>query len=338
MKRKLIKQGHDTLTVTLPKEWISKQNLNKGSEIAIDEYDGKLILSSDGKKDDKKKITIDATNLTNPLIWRYFMAAYRTGFDEIKFTFKDPKKLYEIIMSSTRSLEKKTNYNKKSARLSIIEILQDMVHRFIGMEIIEQKDDYCIIKDVSETAEKEFDNSIRRIFILLLGMAEDNLELIEKKDERIRSNIDISDINIDRFTDYCLRILNKNGKKRNATAFYSTILLLEFIGDEYRKIAYHEPDLKRKNKLLIELSAKTKELFDLFYNFFYNFSEEKAIKIHEEERKLHEELFKSDFKLEKEEMDVTFHLKKIKRFIIDLVALRMEQEVSKSLNSLEVKN
>lgn len=332
MRRRLIRQGHDTLTVTLPKDWVSKHNLSRGDELEILEQNGNLILSSDKRVDTIKKITIDVTNLTNPMIWRYFMAAYRTGYDEIKFTFNDPKKTYEIVLSSTRFLETKNEYLKKPIKLTIIEILQDMTHRFIGTEIIEQKDDYCIIKDVSEPTEKEFENSIRRIFTLITGMAEDNILLLEKKDERIRSNIDVSDINIDRFTDYCLRILNKHRHKRDyleTAGLYSTILLLEFIGDEYRKMALHSQKLHRKNKSVIDLSKKTNELLELYYNFFYKFEDKKAIEIHEKERKLHIELSKSFSYLEKEEIEIVFHLKRIKRFLIDLILLRVEQEVSK---------
>ncbi|MEM4702903.1 MAG: hypothetical protein QXP53_00210 [Candidatus Pacearchaeota archaeon] len=332
MRRRLIKQGHDTLTITLPKSWITRQKLNKGDEIIITESGGNLILTSDNKTDGVKRIVIDVTNLTNPLIWKYFMAVYRAGYDEIKFVFPHSKKLYEVTLSSTRILEKKTNQIGSPIKLSIIEILQDMAHRFIGMEIIEQKETYCVVRDVSEPSEKEFENSIRRIFTLLLGMAEDNIELLKKRDDKMRSNIDVSDINIDRFTDYCLRILNKNYYKKagsDTTSFYSIILLLEFIGDEYRKIAFHGSSLKKTNKLLIELSKKTLELLELFYDFFYKFDDKKAIQIHQKERKLHDELSRADLKLTKEEQEVNFHLKKIKRFIIDLILLRIEQEVSK---------
>jgi len=331
MRRRLIKQGHDTLTITLPKEWVAQQSLKKGDEISILNQNGNLILGSDKKSDSVKKIEIDVTNLSTTLIWRYFMAAYRTGYDEIKFTFNNPKKPYEVSLSSTRILEKKTDKIKKPIKLSIIEILQDIAHRFVGTEIIEQKGNYCIIKDVSETTEKEFENSIRRIFTLLIGMAEDNLLLLEKKDDRLRSNIDVSDINIDRFTDYCLRILNKNKhNKENShyASLYSIIILLEFLGDEYRKMALHETRIHRKNKYLIEFSKRTKEILELFYNFFYKFGDKKAIDIHNKERKLHYDMDKAFSKLEKEELHILFHLKKIKRIIIDLIMFRIEQEVT----------
>lgn len=40
MKRKIIKQGHNTLTVTLPSEWTKKLQLGAGDEVDIIENSG----------------------------------------------------------------------------------------------------------------------------------------------------------------------------------------------------------------------------------------------------------------------------------------------------------
>jgi len=44
MKRKIIKQGHNTLTITLPSEWVKKLNLNAGDEIEVYERDSGLVI------------------------------------------------------------------------------------------------------------------------------------------------------------------------------------------------------------------------------------------------------------------------------------------------------
>ena len=89
MKRKIIKQGHNTLTVTLPAEWTKRFNLESGKEIDIDERDNGLFISTE--KNGKSKVTeFDITGMDIPTIWKYFTAVYREGYSEVKVKF-DPK-------------------------------------------------------------------------------------------------------------------------------------------------------------------------------------------------------------------------------------------------------
>ena len=47
MIRKVIKQGHNTLTITLPSDWSKKFNLNAGSEVELNEKDSLITLFGD---------------------------------------------------------------------------------------------------------------------------------------------------------------------------------------------------------------------------------------------------------------------------------------------------
>jgi len=63
MKRKIIKQGHNTLTMTLPSEWVKKLNLKAGDEIDLNEKGGSLMVN--GKQNNENKsTTIDITGFT----------------------------------------------------------------------------------------------------------------------------------------------------------------------------------------------------------------------------------------------------------------------------------
>ena len=55
MKRKIIKQGHNTLTVTLPSDWVKKLNLKSGDEIDVLENENSLILNGFEKNKEKIK-------------------------------------------------------------------------------------------------------------------------------------------------------------------------------------------------------------------------------------------------------------------------------------------
>ncbi|GAI31670.1 unnamed protein product, partial [marine sediment metagenome] len=94
MKRKIIKQGHNTLTVTLPSEWVKKLNLKGGDEIDVYEKESSLILNGYGKAKEKSAV-INIDKFTVPLLWRFFQGAYRAGCDEIKIVFDKNTKLYK---------------------------------------------------------------------------------------------------------------------------------------------------------------------------------------------------------------------------------------------------
>jgi bifunctional DNA-binding transcriptional regulator/antitoxin component of YhaV-PrlF toxin-antitoxin module len=85
MKRKVIKQGYNTLTVTLPTEWTKKFNVKPGDEVEITEQGRGLQVSTE-KGPNLSTITIDIAGLTPAVVWRYILAAYRSGYDEITIT------------------------------------------------------------------------------------------------------------------------------------------------------------------------------------------------------------------------------------------------------------
>jgi bifunctional DNA-binding transcriptional regulator/antitoxin component of YhaV-PrlF toxin-antitoxin module len=94
MKRRIIKQGHSTLTITLPTDWTKKLNINAGDEIDVFENSGALVLN--GKQNNgHKSVSIDFTGLSVPMMWRYFQSVYREGYDEIKIIYDPNKKDYE---------------------------------------------------------------------------------------------------------------------------------------------------------------------------------------------------------------------------------------------------
>ena len=63
MKRRIIKQGNNSYTLTLPISWIKENHLRGGDEIEIDEEDSKLIISL--SKDQRKveiSLDVDVSN------------------------------------------------------------------------------------------------------------------------------------------------------------------------------------------------------------------------------------------------------------------------------------
>ncbi len=332
MKRKIIKQGHNTLTVTLPSKWVQLFNLKPGDEIDIAEKENGLFLTTE-KHDEELKTEIDLQGLDIPTIWKYIMAVYREGYDEVIVKF-DPNMKYDHPLKYFTSdlIELKKG---RFAEHTPYEILRIMTSRFIGFEIIEHHKNYCVLKNMAQLTSKEFDPSLRRVFLLLDQMAEETLNAVKKNDPKIVSHLRDIDLNVDKFVDYCIRVLNKTGFKdvKKSHVLFSVLYLLELLGDEFKNMSMHIlKDLNGKTlknlKDIIELTAK--QVNDL-YHLFYDLNKERLIEI--SNAYLDIRLYKTnkaksqgEYKWTKEEAEVLNHLSRIGRYIKALTELRIEME------------
>ena len=329
MKRKIIKQGHSTLTITLPSEWSKKFNLKAGSEIDLVEKDNGLFISTE-KNSEEKKAEFNITDLDIPTIWRYFMAVYRQGYDEIKVSFDPDLKIespYKFYTSHRLDLK----YKKEREKRTAVEVLHGFVNRFIGLEIVEFGKDYIIVKEMGELTSKEFDNSLRRVFLIVQQMAEETLEAIKNNNHSILKHMHDVDINLDKFRDYCVRILNKIGNKdsNKSALIYSLLSLLELIGDEFKSITHHIildfPEAKINH--LSTLAQQIKEQIDATYDLYYQFDKEKIKTITDIDKKIYFEVTEKYRKAKsEEEKEIFHHLRSINKFVMALLELRIEME------------
>src|SRR3989338_7463517 len=92
MKRRIIKQGRNTLTMTLPCHWTKLLNLKVGDELDVLEKGSTLLVNGENGPQEKCAV-IDITTFTIPLIWRFFQGAYRSGCDEIRILFEPGQKM-----------------------------------------------------------------------------------------------------------------------------------------------------------------------------------------------------------------------------------------------------
>lgn len=328
MKRKIIKQGHNTLTITLPSKWVQRFNVAAGKEIELIEKENGLFISLE-KIDDSKKTEFNISGMDIPLIWKYLMAVYREGYKEVLIKF-DPTERLENPYKFFSQHKLDSEHKKEMKKGTVIEALQGFISRFIGFEIIEQGRDYILVKEMGEITSKEFDNSQRRVFFLIQQMAEEILQALKTSNYSLLSHMHDVDINLDKFHDYCIRILNKTeSKSSNKSALHFSILyLLELIGDEYKNISHHlyheKHQIKFENVQLI--ASLVKEQFDTYYSLFYKFDKEKLSKISQIDSEIYFNISGIYKKSEEEEKEILHHLRMISRYINALLELRVEME------------
>ena len=208
MKRKAVRLGPSTLVVSLPSKWIKEQKVNPGSELDIVENNNKLTISTN-EQEEFKNIEINLCN--TPILHKRILAAkYMEGYDEITIKVKDAKQARAI---------------------------QNRVDGLIGMEIIEQTKEKLVLKDMGTNDKENIQNIIRRIFFLLKTISNDSLEAIKNKEQNLEYLEDMEK-NVNKFTEYCFRVLNKKGyQDKTQTAIqYCMIFLLENLGDEYKDV------------------------------------------------------------------------------------------------------
>ncbi|MBU0893923.1 MAG: AbrB/MazE/SpoVT family DNA-binding domain-containing protein [Nanoarchaeota archaeon] len=331
MKRRVIRQGHNTLTITLPKKWVDELNIKPGDEIDICENQGSLIING-LQKSDSLSTTIDIKGFNIPMVWRFFQSAYREGYNEIRVLYDSNKKNQDGAFDFYTTQLAYEKMGEKKTFKPVIDMLQEVVSRFVGIEIMEHKKDYCVIREMGELTAKEFDNSLRRIFLLIEELFDYIIDKIENKiigDINICKEIHTIDRGVDRFVDYCCRIINRindSSFQEKKPIMFSTLFLLELFGDEFKYIGTHLASTKKNIDKILPFAKTVKEHFQIYYNLFYKFEMATAIKFGENDFKIYNDYFKSKESMNKDAQSVRRHFMQISKFIFCLMELRIEME------------
>jgi phosphate uptake regulator len=330
MRRKIIKQGHNTLTITLPSDWVKKLNLKSGDELDVIENNGELLVNAKQHSLSKKQV-LEIDGLSVPLLWRFFQSIYREGYEEIKLIF-DPEKQYEGAYNYYATQFDYSRLGEKPTKKNAIDMIQGLVDRFIGMEIIDHGENYCIIREMGEPSSKEFENSLRRVFLLIQDLFEKTIELMKNNkvgDINICKTLHSMDINVDRFIDYCCRINNQikdSSLHKNKQIIFSTLFLLELLGDEFKYIGNHLAHSKKGVHELVNFTEVVKKHFDMYYSIFYKFNKHDVIMFGEHDYKIYDDHFHLKDSPNKDIRGIERHLMQISKFIFCLMELRIEME------------
>ncbi|MCF7866653.1 AbrB/MazE/SpoVT family DNA-binding domain-containing protein [Candidatus Woesearchaeota archaeon] len=257
MKRKIIKQGLGGYTIYLPKKWVDRFNLDKGSGVEIEEAGDDLIISADGKKT-LSETNLGLTHLSESSIRTLITNAYRKGFDKILVDF----------------------YSENQFK-----ILADIVNkRLIGFDIQRNEKNRCIIESVTEPNADQFDDIMLKFLFnirLLFGSVkkrinkEDQFEDVELIEERIM-----------KYDNFCKRIISKKSiRNKNSELLWTFLTLL----NHGQREIYHlnkilkDGSLDKQNG---ELFKSSSEIFELIF-LCYTKKDIKLIgKIHDLEKKI----------------------------------------------------
>lgn len=325
MKRKIIKQGHNTLTVTLPSKWVQEQGLKAGDEIdALTKKEGLIFTTKKGTT--KRPVTFDITGMNLPTIWKHFMGAYREGHEEIRVHFKP-----NIILENPyRYLTKqRVNTKQKHYKERVVEVLQGIVDRFVDLEIVDHNKNSIVIRQMSTPSDKEFSSSLRRVFLLAGQMLEEIMNVLKEKDLSSISHVCNMDINLDKFHDYCIRILNQHGTNNQykKETLFSTLYLIELVGDEFKNMAVHLDNrgLDRYEGVF-EVGTKVQKQWKLYEKIFFDYKETNVNELSRIDAELYVDMPEIYNKTGTKERELMHHFRILSRYFNALIELRIQME------------
>jgi len=250
--RKLIGFGKNSYVVSLPKQWVEKNKLNKGDLISIDENKEGLLLKTNNvelKKEEPKTMVINAEGKSLTTLKTEIVSAYLDNYDFIEVISKDFK----------------TNAPE----------IKNMLQGLAGLEIIDQSSTRIVAKDLININEISVATLIRRMDNIVRSMMKDTTECFDGADHSQSTyNID-EEVNRLHFLAYrvirsglkAVRIANSLGT--NALKLHSDHTVttrIERIADNAKRVCRYLNETKLDKKWKNEL----KELFNQIHQSYLN--------------------------------------------------------------------
>lgn len=246
MKRKVIKQGNGTLTITLPKEWTEEVGITGKSEVDIENLGNELLIrSSDSKTGKRINVVLESNNKDYTL--QILRNVYLSGYDEAYIQYYDDKS---------------------------IGLVRKAIDDMIGYQIFEQNNKGCLIKNISEVINEEFSVLLRKVFLLKKNMFEILLEDVKANDLRNLEHLKDIVKTMHRFGDYCRRTIIKKHIFNNyeSTRLYLIITRLLICAHSIKYIYEQLIEIKNLHlsKECINFMEDTYNYYILFYNLYYD--------------------------------------------------------------------
>jgi phosphate uptake regulator len=311
MRRKVIQIANSTQLVSLPRSWAKEHNIKKGDELEVNPHKNKIIISTE-KETEKETVSVNVTDLDRSSLMFLIRALYKKGYDEIDLIFN--KQL--------------TKYYRIDKNITVISAIHKEVNRLTGIEIVQQKENFCKLKSISKTDETELENMIRRTFILLLDAAKDVIMAAKNSDPILLETIEEKHDTLTKFVSYCLRIINKKKTEDKNTHFLYHIIatmdkIVDILKNCSRELEGFNKKLKKESLVVLDKSYSS---FEKFYEIFYKYNMDSVKKISENKEQVMNSLISLSGRVPVQELLLLSNMNQTLELFRDLVESRMAME------------
>jgi len=258
--------GGASFVVTLPKEWAERQKIRKNDPVGMTvQPDGTLLITKNTTDEILQQVKeIDCSTIADPaFLFRLLIGTYIMGFNVIRLTTKQgfPPFVREVVRNFTQMT--------------------------IGQEVVEETETLIAIKDLLNPSEMPFDNTIKRMFVIVKNMHKDAITALDTHNKTLAEDVIKRDIDADRLNWLIARQTNmimlhaslsrKMGISPDmAMHYYLLSRIIERVGDHAVRIAEHSLpiiDIDIDKKILTTIkkaSAMSLEIFDRSIVSFFN--------------------------------------------------------------------
>ncbi len=251
MKRKVVRHGSSTLTISLPTKWVKSNNIKNGQHLEIESSKDGLTIYPDKTHFDKIETTVSDDK--EWYINRILRHLYTYGYDEITVKYSKVEQLALI----RRALENLT-----------------------GFEIIESNSKVCKIKCVASLDDVEYKDTINRVLWLILSQFDYFIEDCERKKPTMYNEVNEIFKTIMKLINLCRRLINKNPPYDAATSKYTYRFLTSIINVS-SFVIYSYDYAKKSDKLELtknemELVLQVREFYNNLFQSYQNVNVEKT--------------------------------------------------------------
>jgi phosphate uptake regulator len=295
MKRKTILMGGKTHVISLPLKWVKKYGVTKGQELNLEEKQNSIIVSTESKPK-TKEIELNLKKADSSTIIKNIVSCYQLGYNFLNLKFNP------TCINHKTGQEVPTN-----------KIIEGTCNQLIGFEIVEQTENYIHLKDLTDNSINEFNNILRRTFLLLNTFGKETHKFLKTgKSEDLHQK----HIQIRKYTNYCQRYLNIFGYDDKTTLYTELLFNLEEISRTYRFITKEQVKLKPQT---LKMLKKTTLIQEDYYKLFYKFSHRKTSDIIKERIELFKQINTISKTLPKQDLIFIQRLPNILNAILSLI-------------------
>jgi phosphate uptake regulator len=258
--------GGASFVVTLPKDWAEAQKIAKNDPVGlVVQPDGTLLITKKITEEPVQRFKeIDSSTIADPsFLFRMLIGAYITGFTVIRITTK--QRFPPFVRT----------------------VVRDFTRMTIGQEVVEETETVVTIKDLLNPAEMPFDNTLKRMVVIIKNMHEDAITALDTHNRSLAMDVINRDTDADRLNWLIARQTNmilqnaslsrKMGISPNMAMNYCMLSrIIERVGDHAVRIADRslpilEVDFDKKFMNAIrKSSALSMEIFTRSIVSFFN--------------------------------------------------------------------
>jgi len=264
--RRVQMTGGASFVVTLPKDWAESQKIKKNDPVGLTvQPDGTLLVTKRITEEPLQRVKeIDCSAVADPaFLFRLLIGTYITGFTMIRLTTK--QRFPPFVRT----------------------VVRDFTQMTIGQEVVEETETVIAIKDLLNPSEMPFDNTIKRMFVIVKNMHEDAITALETHNKTLAMDVVNRDMDADRLNWLIARqtnmLLQNASLSRKmeispglAMHYYMLSRIIERVGDHAVRIAEHSVPIidvdfdKKFMNAIKKSSAMSLEIFDRSIVSFFN--------------------------------------------------------------------